>query len=205
LQNAGSRKGFSQRTAKSFAFLSVLCMNGIYPGRLIFHTKHLPDGIKFVYSLLQQQNTVIKNNTMNAVNPCLYFSGNCDEAFNFYKSVFDGEFASHVLYKEMPAGPPVSENDAARILHVALPIGRGTVLMGSDKPESMGASKVGDNFSISISADTKDEVTRLFNGLSAGGQVNMPLTKTFWSEWFGMFIDKYGVHWMVGVDAGRVE
>jgi PhnB protein len=118
---------------------------------------------------------------MKAVNPYLNFSGNCEAAFEFYKSVFGGEFATVMRFKETPVEVmEVPASEAEKIMHMALPIGQGTVLMGSDVPEGMGAVTPGDNFAIVISAEGKAEATTLFNKLSAGGQVTMPLAKAFW-------------------------
>jgi PhnB protein len=142
---------------------------------------------------------------MKAVNPYLNFSGNCEEAFNFYKSVFGGEFVTVMRFKDVPAeeldeSHQLPESEGEKIMHVALPIGQGTILMGSDTPEAMGPVKTGTNLFISISTDSEAEVTKLFNGLSAGGQVSMPLDKTFWGAYFGMLTDKFGVQWMVSYD-----
>jgi PhnB protein len=138
---------------------------------------------------------------MKAVNPYLNFSDNCEAAFEFYKSVFGGEFATVMRFKETPAEVmEVPASEAEKIMHMALPIGQGTILMGSDVPEAMGAVTTGTNFAISISTDSEAEATTLFNKLSAGGQVTMPLEKAFWGDYFGMLTDKFGVQWMVSYD-----
>jgi PhnB protein len=134
---------------------------------------------------------------MATLNPYLNFDGNCEEAFNFYRTVFGGEFATVMRYKEMPADFQMPESEAKKIMHMALPIGQGSMLMGSDTPPSMGPTVIGSNVSISITAASEAEAARLFNGLSAGGQVTMPLDKAFWGDYFGMLTDKFGVHWMV--------
>jgi PhnB protein len=137
---------------------------------------------------------------MTTINPYLTFSGNCEEAFNFYKSVFGGEFPYVGKFKDMPENPEckVAEADKEKIMHISLPISKETVLMGSDSSEAFGQATVqGNNFSISINTETVEEATRLFKGLSAGGKVTMPLDKTFWGAYFGMFIDKFGMQWMV--------
>jgi len=141
---------------------------------------------------------------MTTVNIYLTFNGNCEEAFNFYKSVFGGEFPYIGRFKDMPPGddsmkmPPDQEN---RIMHVSLPISKETMLMGSDTGGEWGAGFTqGNNFSISITTGSKEEADRLFNGLSAGGKVMMPMSKTFWSEHFGMMADKFGINWMVSVE-----
>lgn len=140
---------------------------------------------------------------MAQINPYLTFNGNCEEAFNFYKSVFGGEFPYLGRFNEMPAdgGKAMSPEDGNKIMHVTLPISKETCLMGSDTGgEWASHHKEGNNISISINADTKDEAERLFNGLSAGGKVTMPLAMTFWGAYFGMFIDKFGINWMVNHD-----
>ncbi len=140
---------------------------------------------------------------MTTINPYLTFNGNCEEAFNFYKSVFGGEFPYVGKFKDMPDNPnyPVPEADREKIMHISLPISKETVLMGSDTSEAFGKSTIeGNNFSISINTDSVEEVTRIFNELSAGGKIKMPLEKTFWQAYFGMFVDKFGIHWMVNCE-----
>ena len=134
---------------------------------------------------------------MATINPYIHFNGNAEEAFTFYKSVFGGEFSRVVRFKEMP-GLPVSEKEANKIMHIALPIGKNSVLMGSDTPEFMGKHNENENRSkISISAESKTEADKLFNGLSAGGKVEMPMADSLWGSYFGMLRDKYGIEWMV--------
>lgn len=138
---------------------------------------------------------------MAQVNPYLTFNGNCEEAFNFYKSVFGGEFAHIQKFKDMPSENPLSEEVGNMIMHVALPISSETILMASDANEAFGQTATfGTNISISINTDSEDEAKMLFNGLSAGGKVTMSLEKTFWGALFGMFTDKFGIHWMVNYD-----
>jgi PhnB protein len=142
---------------------------------------------------------------MKAVNPYLNFGGNCEEVFEFYRSVFGGDFLTVMRFKDVPAeeldeGHQMAESEAEKIMHMALPIGPGTILMGSDVPEAFGSVTFCNNFSILISADSEAEATDLFNGLSAGGQVTMPLDKTFWGAYFGMATDKFGIQWMVSYD-----
>ena len=140
---------------------------------------------------------------MANINPYLSFTANCEEAFNFYKSVFGGEFLLLVRFKDMPLERPMPEGEGEKIMHVALPIGK-TVLMASDSPENMcGTLTVGNNVSISISAESEEEATRLFNGLSAGGKVIMALHKAVWNAYFGMFTDKFGIQWMVDYEYDR--
>ena len=145
---------------------------------------------------------------MATVNIYLNFNGNCEEAFTFYKSVFGGEFPYIGRFGEMPPAEnyTVPESDANKIMHVSLPISKETVLMGSDTAGPMAAGfTVGNNFSISINAESKEEAEKLFNGLSAGGTVKMPLAKTFWSECFGMFTDKFGINWMMSFDGNQQQ
>lgn len=140
---------------------------------------------------------------MATINPYLTFNGNCEEAFNFYKSVFGGEFAFLGRFKDMPPmeGMNVPDTEAEKIMHVSLPISKETTLMGSDSSEAFGKATVpGNNFSISINSETEDEATKLFNSISEGGAVTMPLDKTFWGAYFGMCTDKFGISWMVNFD-----
>lgn len=138
------------------------------------------------------------------ISPYLTFAGNCEEAFLFYKSVFGGEFQYLGRFNEMPpmeGQPPMSEADGKLIMHVSLPISKETILMGSDSSEAFGhATVMGNNFSISINAASTADADRLFNGLSKGGNVTMPLEKTFWGAYFGMLVDKFGIQWMVNFD-----
>ncbi len=136
---------------------------------------------------------------MATTNTYLNFNGNCEAAFNFYKSVFGGEFSYIGRFGEMPKSGEykVPEADKNKIMHVGLPIGT-SILMGSDTGEDWATSFVqGTNFSVSIRADSKQEADKLFNGLSHGGQITMPIDTTFWGDYFGMFRDKFGIHWMV--------
>jgi PhnB protein len=138
---------------------------------------------------------------MALINPHINFNGNAEEAFNFYKSVFGGEFAMVIRFKDM-ASPefPMAENEANKIMHIALPIGN-NVLMANDVPEFMGRVNENENRSkISISAENKEEADKLFSGLSAGGNIEMPIGDSPWGSYFGMFRDKYGIEWMVDFD-----
>ncbi|SHF81452.1 VOC family protein [Flavobacterium defluvii] len=141
---------------------------------------------------------------MAAINPYLMFNGTCEEAFLFYKSVFGGDFPYIGKYKDAPAeeGEQLSEEALNRIMHVSLPIGN-TVLMGSDSHPRYGDVGFGDNYSISINTESTEEADRIFNGLSAGGKVEMPMNKTFWGAYFGMFKDKFGINWMVNFDENQ--
>ncbi|CAL1520113.1 VOC family protein [Chitinophaga sp. MM2321] len=137
---------------------------------------------------------------MAVVNPYLNFNGQCEAAFNFYKSVFGGEFMMISRFKEVPPEYTLPASEAESIMHVALPIGKGSVLMGSDIPESYGKGTPGTLYNIAINTDSEQEATDLFNGLSAGGKITMPLAKAFWGAYFGMFVDKFDVQWMVSYD-----
>ncbi|MBI5223990.1 VOC family protein [Candidatus Micrarchaeota archaeon] len=137
---------------------------------------------------------------MTSINPYLGFKDNCEEAFNFYKSVFGCEFSMLVRFKDMPSGPGMTKAEEQKIMHVSLPIGKGSILMGSDWPSHMGNPVIGNNFSISINTESEKEVDRLFKGLSAGGKITMPVGKVSWGSYFGMFSDKFGINWMVSYD-----
>ena len=139
---------------------------------------------------------------MALINPHINFNGNAEEAFNFYKSVFGGEFTKVVRFKDI-ASPemPIPEKEENKIMHIALPIGN-NLLMANDVPDFLGKVNEKENRSkISISAESKDEADKLFNGLSAGGEIEMPIEDSPWGSYFGMFRDKYGIEWMVDFDA----
>ncbi len=139
------------------------------------------------------------------INTYLNFNGNCEEAFTFYKSVFGGDFTFMGRFDEMPAHDDytVAEADKIKIMHVSLPIGD-TVLMGSDISSEWSAKFAqGNNFSISINPDTKEDANRVFTQLSDGGQVVMPLADTFWGAYFGMFVDKFGINWMINFESNQ--
>jgi PhnB protein len=139
---------------------------------------------------------------MANINPHINFNGNAEEAFNFYKSVFGGDCTRIVRFKEMSSPEfPVPEKEADKIMHIALPIGT-SVLMANDVPEIMGRTNENENRSkIVIAADSKEEADKIFNGLSVGGQIEMPIDDSPWGSYFGMFRDKYGIEWMVEYDA----
>lgn len=144
---------------------------------------------------------------MAQINPYLNFNGNTEEAFNFYKSVFGGEFAMVQKFGEMPGCEEMktSESEKDKIMHIALPIGN-NILMATDALESMGQNMiVGDNYSISISAESREEADELFNGLSADGKSEMPMAEAFWGAYFGMLKDKFGVQWMVSYDENYLK
>lgn len=130
------------------------------------------------------------------IHPYLNFAGNTEEAFNFYKSVFGGEFINVNRFSENP-DPNVPESVKDKILHITLPVGN-TFLMGSDAPKEMGFTvNQGNNNYIMLSPDSREETKRLFDGLSAGGEIEMDLQDMFWGDYFGSFTDKFGVKWMI--------
>ena len=144
---------------------------------------------------------------MAQINPYIHFNGNAEEAFTFYKSVFGGEFAKIIRFKDL-ASPefPVAEKEENRIMHIALPIGKCNKLMANDVPEIMGKTNENENRSkIVISAESKEEADKLFNGLSEGGQIEGPIGDSPWGTYFGCFRDKYGIEWIVEFDSANKE
>ena len=139
---------------------------------------------------------------MAQINPSINFNGNAEEAFNFYKSVFGGEFTKIMHFKDIASTEfPVPEKEANNIMHIALSIGN-NILIGNDVPEFMGRVNENENRSkISISTDSREEADKLFNGLSSGGSIEVPMGDSPWGIYFGMFRDKYGIEWMVNFDS----
>lgn len=135
---------------------------------------------------------------MATINPYINFNGNAEEAFTLYQSVFGGEFAGITRFKDIASAEfPVSEKEANKILRIALPIGS-NVLIANDVPESMGRVNENENRSkIAVTADSREEADKIFNRLSAGGTVEMPLSDSPWGTYFAMFRDKYGIEWTV--------
>ena len=139
---------------------------------------------------------------MARVSTYLNFPRNTEEAFNFYKSVFGGEFHGHVArFGEVPpqdGGQPMAEEDKNLIMHIELQILGGHSLMGTDAPESMGFSvKFGNNSHIMLSPDSREETKKIFDALSEDGNITMPLQDMFWGDYYGSLTDKFGVHWML--------
>ena len=137
---------------------------------------------------------------MAIINAYINFPGNCEEAFNFYKSVFGGDFGYVGRFGEMPPDPNYTMPDEAKnlIMHISLPISKETVLMGSDTAGEWAPNLVvGNNFAVSITASSKEEADRLFSGLASGGNITMPLDNVFWGDYFGMLTDKFGINWMM--------
>ena len=132
------------------------------------------------------------------LNLYLTFDGNTEKAFELYRSVLGGEFTSLQRFGDTPHGEHMGETDKKKIMHLTLQMPNGTLLMGNDHLEGMGAPYVaGNNFSVSLHPETVEESDRLFKGLSAGGQVLVPLDRVFWGAYFGMFVDRFGVKWIV--------
>ena len=143
---------------------------------------------------------------MPAINPYLRFNGNCRQAIEFYKNIFRTEPVYTGTFKDLPPEYAVDEAYHHLVMHVTLPIGEGTVLFASDTSEAFGpAPTVGDNFSLSIKVDSVEEADRVFKALADGGQVQMPLSDTFWGSYFGTLVDQFGIHWMVGYDFPVVD
>jgi PhnB protein len=138
---------------------------------------------------------------MPHINTYLTFDGKTEEAFNFYRAAIGGEFSNFQRFGDAPSDQQLPESEAKRIMHVALPVGKNAVLMGSDTSPHYGHQvTTGNNFSISVTADSKEEAKSIFDALSAGGNITMPLADTFWGAYFGMFTDKFGINWMVNYD-----
>ncbi|TSC85658.1 MAG: PhnB protein [Parcubacteria group bacterium Gr01-1014_8] len=142
---------------------------------------------------------------MTTINPWINFNGNAEEAFTFYKSIFGGDFTKITRFKDL-ASPefPVSDTEAEKIMLITLPIGKSNVLMANDVPAFMGKVNENENRSkILVSTESKEEAELIFNGLSAGGTVEMPMANSPWGSYFGMFRDKYGIEWMVEFPAAK--
>jgi PhnB protein len=141
---------------------------------------------------------------MAQINPYITFNGNCAEAFTFYNGVFGTESLQLMHYKDMPPAENCQEmpkEEGEKVMHACLKISDGYNLMGADGSEMFGHSTIiGNNISVSINTESREEADNLFNGLSNGGQVTMPMELTFWGAYFGMFIDKFGINWMVNFD-----
>jgi PhnB protein len=141
---------------------------------------------------------------MTTINTYLTFNGNCEEAFNFYASVFGGQTLQFSRFKEFHSedmGDDLSEGE--KIMHVALPIGNGTVLMGSDTVAAMGEVTFGDNFSLSLQVDRKEDADKFYSQLSADGMATMPLADAPWGDYFGMLTDQFGIQWMINHAASQ--
>jgi PhnB protein len=141
---------------------------------------------------------------MRAINPWINFNGNAEEAFTFYKSVFGGEFTKIVRFKDIATAEfPVDEKEANKIMYIALPVGKNNLLVANDVPTFMGQVSESENRSkIFVNTESRDEADEVFNGLSAGGEVEGPIGDSPWGTYAGMFRDKYGIEWIVEFDPG---
>ena len=135
-----------------------------------------------------------------SLNPYLFFDGNCREVFEFYRSVFGGDFSVLQTFGDGPTDMGVPEEEKDRIMHVSLPVGA-AVLMGSDSCSAFGPPPAaGDNFAISLTGESREHCDRIFAALSAGGSVRMPMQETFWGSYFGNWTDRFGIAWMISFD-----
>ena len=141
---------------------------------------------------------------MAKINPYINFNGNAEEAFNFYKSVFGGEFASIVRFKDLESPEfPIPDNEANKIMRIILPIGNNT-LIANDVPEAMGPVSENENRSkISVSTHSREEADKIFAGLTLGGTVEMPMSDSPWGTYFGMFRDQFGIEWTIEFDSSK--
>jgi PhnB protein len=144
---------------------------------------------------------------MTKLNAYLNFAGNTEDAFNFYKSVFGGEFRTVTRFKDMPMqGVSIPKADENKIMHIALPVGKDDVLMARDVLEGFGHKLViGNSVTVSIFPDSKEEADRIFEALSAGGKIEMPIADQQWGDYYGGFTDKFGVRWMVDYAYPKAE
>ena len=137
---------------------------------------------------------------MTNMTPYLHFMGNTEEAMRFYKSVLGGEFVIFARFKEVPGGEKMSPEDQQKIIHISLEISKGLTIMATDLLESMGQKIIiGNNFNICLHTESEAETERIFDALSKGGKVEMPLNKTFFSPYFGVCRDKFGIQWMINL------
>ena len=132
-----------------------------------------------------------------SLNIYLTFDGNCREVFDFYRSVFGGDYLDVQTYGDAPQDMGVPDAEKGRIMHMSLPVGS-SILMGSDSSSAFGPpATVGDNFTISISVDSREQCDEYFAKLSEGGAIKMPMQETFWGAYFGNWTDRFGINWMV--------
>lgn len=146
---------------------------------------------------------------MKHLNIYIHFKNNCEEAFNFYRSILGGEYEALSRYGELPQQegmPPIAEEDKNLVMHMTLPIGNTTKLMGSDMAGNWAAGlNSGNNFSVSLETESKEEADAIFTGLSADGKVTMDMQDTFWGSYFGSFQDKFGINWMINFVNGNAR
>ncbi len=141
---------------------------------------------------------------MTTLNPYLFFNGNCEEAFNFYRSVFRTEFQYVGRYKDVPnTDRQIFKEHDEKIMHVTLPISKGTTLMGSDNTDADGEMGSNNNFALYVNTADRDEADRLFNELSVGGQIKVSMTETFWGSYYGTLKDRFGINWKITFDLPR--
>ncbi|MDB5013163.1 MAG: hypothetical protein JWQ25_1365 [Daejeonella sp.] len=144
---------------------------------------------------------------MTTVNIYLTFNGNCEEAFNFYRSVFGGDFQYVGKYGEMPVQndiPAVPDNQKDKIMHITLPISKETMLMGNDSLDHSGLS-TSDNITLIVETDSKQKADVLCTKLSDGGKISMPMREVFWGSYYGMLTDRFGIKWKVTVDLNEIK
>jgi PhnB protein len=139
---------------------------------------------------------------MTTIGPHINFNGNALEAFGFYKGVFGSEFSRVTYLKDLATAEfPVSDEDKDKLMYIALPVAAGSVLSGNDVPSFLGKTNERENRSkIAVSTESKEEADRIFAGLSAGGEVEVPMSDSPWGSYFGMFRDKYGIEWMINYE-----
>lgn len=143
---------------------------------------------------------------MTAINLYLNFKGTTEQAFNFYKSVFGGEFTILQRFREMPDSSNFTDEQKDQIMHVSYPIGKHFILMSTDVLETtMGGQPLaeGNNFSVSVTPDTKEDADKFFNQLSEGGKITIPISDTFWGAYFGTVEDKFGINWMINYEYNK--
>ena len=134
---------------------------------------------------------------MPTISPYMIFEGNTEQAFNFYKGVFGGDFLNVQRFKDIPEGSNLPPAEKEKLMHIALPIGKANTLMAGDALESMGNGRPGTNFQLCVESDSKEEADKIYNGLSVGGKNTMPISDTSRGSYFGMLTDKFGIEWMV--------
>jgi PhnB protein len=143
---------------------------------------------------------------MATINPYLYFNGNCEEAFTFYKNAFGKEFSFLGRYSDVPQEDKhIFNEEANKIIHVTLPISEETILMGSDNAELFKQQLATNSFSLYVNTSSKEEADHLYNELSKDGNIKVSLSETFWGSYYGLFTDKFGVSWKISFDMGNIK
>ncbi len=138
---------------------------------------------------------------MISINSYLHFMGKAEEAMNFYKSVLGGQFTGFQRYKDMAGGNKIPAGDQEKMIHIALQIKENITIMATDVMTAMESPVVcGNNYHICIQAEDRTEADRIFQGLSAAGKVEMPMSETFWGAYFGMCRDRFEVQWMINCE-----